>query len=416
MIKRDAGIVLSLAVAALVARVPLGLVLVVVAAVVVIAVRGLRVAGGRPTGLLWPVLVAALVCALVATTLVHQENLLNQGGSLIIMAMVGLVAVATLLTGSPGRTASRLVDGLYGGLLLLWLIAMGEVVTGIKLMATLYPDAAALKLISANRLFVSATFPNYNDFCVAMVLLCAMEVARLVFGAGRGWRTGLSWFVLGTAGPLVVVMESRGALLGLLLVLGLAVVHSIRVVRPGLLNRGTLVIGSGLVLATVAGALAGGAFSDSSSGARVRIADTLFLIWGAKPLEALYGFGSLTTYKAFAEAAFPGTLMDPHNLLLEVAIWYGVPVLLLLIGCWLVLVWRGLVTPPATTHWRAVVSLVLVAAYPVLGVVPSSTLRYHVFWLVLIAATAFVADAGRLDEPPRDDAVARQPEVHGAAA
>lgn len=401
MIKRDAGIVLSLAVAALVARVPLSLVMVLVASVGLIVLQGVCWGPGRQTGLFWPVVLVALFVALIASTTIHPENLLNQGGSLTIMAMIILAAASTLLSASPRRAASRLVDGLHWGLLALWAIGMFEVVSGIKLMAFLYPEATVLKAVESNRFFVSAVLPNFNDFCVALVQLCAIQTARLVFPVGRSpLQAAGSWVVLSTSSFLIVVMGSRGALLGLLLVVTLILLLSIRVVRPWLLDFRTVTVGMGLLLGTTIAVLASGAFSDNSSEARVRIANSLFALWGNSPLEAFVGFGSLTTYKSLAEAMYPGALMDPHNLILEIAIWYGIPVLLLMVGCWAVLVWRGLILMQGVTSWRSVMAVVMAAVYPMLGVVPSSTLRYHVVWFVLIAATGFIATPESTREPP----------------
>lgn len=391
---RDVGWLLTIAVAALVARIPLGLVAVVGAAVVVLCVRGIR-----PTrlasGLLWPLLISAWLAALMATALISPSNITNQGGSFAVMSMVIAVALAVMMTGRPHQTADHLARGVWWGLRVLWAIAVGEIVTGVKLLPIMYPDASAVQLVQNNRLYASATFPNYNDFCVALVLLVGFELAAVLARHRTVNQRVVSGVIVAVALGLIAAMGSRGALMGSIAVILVVGLLWARRARPHLVNRGvvSLIVGGGAIgLLLLIGR---GVFSDNSSKVRVGIIDTLTTVWAHEPLKALFGYGSLTTYKDAMSAAFPDQLLDPHNLLLELGIWFGVPVAIVAVGFWVVLVWRGLVVNRPTDGVLPNATLALATVYPVIGVVPSSTLRYHVFWFIMIAAATYVATAWR---------------------
>ncbi|WP_446919486.1 hypothetical protein, partial [Klebsiella pneumoniae] len=81
-------------------------------------------------------------------------------------------------------------------------------------------------------------------------------------------------------------------------------------------------------------------------------------------------------------------LMDPHNLLLEIVLRYGAIAMILFVVCWLWILVRGFLPRRPVADWQAAFGLTVVMLFPVLGVVPSSTLRYHVTWLYLVAASS----------------------------
>ena len=84
--------------------------------------------------------------------------------------------------------------------------------------------------------------------------------------------------------------------------------------------------------------------------------------------------------------------MDPHNLLLEIVLRYGAIAMILFVICWLWILVRGFLPRRPVADWRAAFGLTVVMLFPVLGVVPSSTLRYHVTWLYLVAASCITAE------------------------
>ena len=84
--------------------------------------------------------------------------------------------------------------------------------------------------------------------------------------------------------------------------------------------------------------------------------------------------------------------MDPHNLLLEIILRYGVIAMILFVACWLWILVRGFLPRRPVADWQAAFGLTVVMLFPVLGVVPSSTLRYHVTWLYLVAASCITAE------------------------
>jgi len=112
----------------------------------------------------------------------------------------------------------------------------------------------------------------------------------------------------------------------------------------------------------------------------------------SSPAALLLGYGSLSEYQARASALYGHVLMDPHNLLLEIVLRYGAIAMILFVICWLWILVRGFLPRRPVADWRAAFGLTVVMLFPVLGVVPSSTLRYHVTWLYLVAASCITAE------------------------
>ncbi|MBD4654948.1 O-antigen ligase domain-containing protein, partial [Xanthomonas citri pv. citri] len=102
----------------------------------------------------------------MAVVFFHPGLLTDTGNSAFIMLAVIGVTLVVFRSAEPGRTARQVLSGLYWGAILVWLIGMGEIVTGVKLLPLLYPRANTLGAVSKNRWVVTATYPNYNDYGV----------------------------------------------------------------------------------------------------------------------------------------------------------------------------------------------------------------------------------------------------------
>ena len=109
------------------------------------------------------------------------------------------------------------------------------------------------------------------------------------------------------------------------------------------------------------------------------------------PIALLFGYGSLSEYQNEANARFGDVLMDPHNLLLELVLRYGIVAMILFVACWLWIAVKGFLPRRPAVDWQAAFALTVVMLLPVLGIVPSSTLRYHVTWLYLVVASCLTA-------------------------
>ena len=105
-------------------------------------------------------------------------------------------------------------------------------------------------------------------------------------------------------------------------------------------------------------------------------------------LQFWVGWGDIDAFKSMADRIYPWTLMDPHNILLEAFIWYGLPSVLLLVALWLHVAWRGLWRLEARSGWHSMAALVLFSLTPVIGIVPSSSLRYYYMFLLVACAVA----------------------------
>ena len=84
--------------------------------------------------------------------------------------------------------------------------------------------------------------------------------------------------------------------------------------------------------------------------------------------------------------------MDPHNVLMEALIWFGMPVALLFVAFWVQVVWRGAwKLEVESLDWQPLASVIVVALMPILGIVPSSTFRYYLIFLFSAAAAVAIS-------------------------
>lgn len=388
--QRDATLLLAIAAALVIARIPMGFMALLAAPVFVLLVQGIRPRAPWPQLLRW-LFWWSIPASALSLLLANPMGLATPQANAVIMGAIALTAAAVFAGGRPGHATDRIVDGLYLGLGLTWLISVFEAASGFKFISVLYPDANTAPTIMRNRLFVSALFPNYNDYSVAMVMFCLVLVAKMLFQPRVGaFSRTVRWVALLSAGFFIVHMGSRGCLLALvagLLVLSLV---SVRVVRPRAIGIRPLVLGASLAVVAAVGLLTSPYIADNSTATRGRIADNIFAMLLDDPWHALVGYGSLTEYLSAATDRYGSTLMDPHHMLLEIVLWYGLPALLVYLGCWWQVVRRGLLVRHETLAWRPAATITIAALMPLLGLVCSSTLRYHVCWLWLLTAVAYL--------------------------
>lgn len=390
--QRDATVFLTVAAAMIVVRLPASFMALLLLPMAAVVVQGIRRHAPWPRGLR-TLLLWCLLAAGTSVLFFHPDQLASPGNNFIIMLAIAAVAAAIFTGGRVVRATDRLVDGLYLGLLMVWALSIFEAVTGFKFMTVLYPDANTVKALQANRFYVAALFPNYNDYSVAMALLCTLLVARLLFRPVGVLQTCARLFVLATATFFILVMGSRGALVGVLAGAVLVAVLSVRVLHPRLFGIRLVVTAALLVTGLAVAVMQTPWFNDNSTAKRGIILGNISAMQSADPVSALLGWGSATSYKDAAALLYDKFLMDPHNVLAEIAVWYGIPALLGYLVVWFVVVLRrGLFQLQLDPTWRSIGVLSIALLMPVLGVVPASTLRYHIFWLWLVATSAYILD------------------------
>lgn len=393
--ERDVTSLLTVAAAMSAAKMPLGFLALLGLPLVVVLVQGIRPRAPWPRPLAW-ILGLGLASSLVAALVWIPAQLAGTNNSFIVMVCLTGVSAAVFAAGRPDRAVHRILDGLFAGLVFTWAMAIFEVVTGLKFMPMLYPQANTAAAVAGNRFVVSGLYPNYNDFSVAMTLLCTCLLAKIFFQPRVGpLRTVGRLAVLLSATFLITYMGSRGCLLALVLALGCIVLLSVRTLHPQVFTTRGLVLCVGLAV-TAFGALATSPYvRDNSTAQRGMIIANAVDMMVERPAHLLLGYGALSEYSSQAAARFGGRLMDPHNVLLEIVLWYGLPVLVAYLVAWWVVVRRGLLTARPNPGWRFVAPMVISGLYPLLGVVTSSTLRYHQLWLWLIVALAHLQQSRR---------------------
>lgn len=307
----------------------------------------------------------------------------------ILMVMTALVLAVTA-TSATKDALKYLMNGILVGLWVCLLIAVFEVVSGIKILPLIYPDANTAGTIADNRFIVASFFPNFNDFSVAMSIFGVVLTAQLLLGTQKGPLVKLGRI----AGLLavvffIVVIGSRGALLGLMVGVALVALTAARVTRRRLLSvQGMLLM---LLLAVAAGMflMASPFVQDNSTAVRGEIIRNTIQMLLADPQRLWGGWSSMVLFHADAALVYEATLMDPHNLLLELASMYGLPALVTYVLVWFQVAYRGLWQLRIMPGWREVSAVVASVMMPVIGIVPSSSLRYY--WVFLFLAGAIAA-------------------------
>lgn len=310
----------------------------------------------------------------------------------------GLFALGVMSGGEPAVQVRRLVGGLVGGLLLAWTVGLAEIASGIKLIRILSPTSSMAEMAGNSRWVTTSVFTNYNDFCLGLSMLAVIIFAHLLFVRRVHPLLALSrWVVIGSSVALVLVMGSRGALAAGMLSAGVVVLLAVRAVRPRLVAPRRLALAA-LALSPVVWWLWSSPYvQDHSTATREGILDKSFTLWAADPFTAFVGYGSAGSYATVTETAYPKILMDPHNLLLEVALNFGVLGLAAALWWWLGIVWGTLAGSLSGRAWDQVGVLSLVAALPLTGVVSSRLLPYVYVTVLATGAHLMTMTSGGTD-------------------
>lgn len=390
---RDASLLLTVAIAALILRLPLSVVLVALLSVVVLLWNGFRVPRAVAVPM-WIFMITGLVASLFAWSLLPDPDLWGVEFSPIPLVnnatvMVVMMALTAAITTSHGqvRVFRRVMDGIVLGLWGVLTLAVFEVVSGIKLLPILYPDGNTAEQISQNRLIVASIFPNYNDFSVAMAIFGTVLMAQLLLGANVSTlRTVLRITALGVLSFLIVVIGSRGALGALVIGVVLVVLTTARVKHRRLITVPALVLGlTGLSLAALLASQMP-FFTDQSSLRRVGIIRDSLAMMPPNKGYFWHGFASPQYFSELAAEIYGPVLMNPHNMLLEIGTMYGIPALVAFVVLWVHVLYRGLWLLRIAPGWREVSAVTVAALLPIIGIVPSSTMRYYWIYPFLAAS------------------------------
>lgn len=381
----SAGI-LGVATAFLVLRLPGSVILVAFASIAAVLVSGICLPR-RDTWPIWLFLGTAILTStlsiFIAPAGIALVNFATLAGTFTLFAIA-------VLCGQAGFSISRVVARvLYYSFGLALAVGWLEVVTGLRLRAdstTSTDDGAFL---------TSAWFINSNDLAVVIAMFAIMVLLRLLVDA-RGpiiqWGRGFAYLA---ASSLIILAGSRGALAGLIAGSALVFLQTLRVKRPQLLSGTAVVLllsGTGFVSLVLLGSTW---IQDTSTQARgAIITRTLELTSGRLP-QVWLGWGDQESFLAAASKAFPGVLMDPHNILLEIFVWYGAPTLATFLVLWFVILRRGLWRMEAPTDWTSIGIIILFSLMPLLGTVPSSSLRYYYVFLIAPCAMAILTPGGQ---------------------
>jgi len=296
-------------------------------------------------------------------------------------------AIAVLCGGAERAVSTAVINALYLTFGFALLVGWFEVFTGIRLRQLLYPDASRGPAVDGP-FYVAAWFPNYNDFAVVVTMFAVLALLRFLTDAGSllVQATRLAGYLSATA--LILLAGSRGALASLLLGSALVVVQAIRVLRPRVVG-GSAVVTAALVAIPLVAYLMGSTWvQDNSTRVRGLIVTQTLAITPDDSFRFWFGWGALESFQKAAASAYPGQLMDPHNLLLEIFTWYGALALVAFIVLWLVVLKRGVWQMDTSMHWSGIGLSILFVLTPFLGVVPSSSLRYYYVFLIAPCAVA----------------------------
>lgn len=391
-----AAAILSLATAALVLRLPGSVILIGVTSVAAIAITGVRWphSGTWP---LWVFLGSAIVCSSLSVVIAPAGVALVNFATLAAIFTSYAIAV---LCGNSARTISQAVSkAFYYSLGFAMVLGWFEVITGFNFRAAFFPASSnSSDVYQRGRFLVSAWFVNYNDYAVVVTMFAVLVLVRILFDV-RGPMVQVGRVVAFlSASAQIFLAGSRGALLALLIGAALACLQSIRVKRPRLID-GLAVVAGALGVAIVVSLLLGSAWvQDNSTRVRGAILANTVEMATDRGLRFWLGWGDSERFVQDASKYFPGQLMDPHNLLLELLVWFGAPTLLAFVVLWFVVLLRGVWRMETQADWVGVGAVLLFTLMPVLGVIPSSSMRYYYVLITAVCAMAVLVPGGQWDE------------------
>ncbi|WP_165444571.1 O-antigen ligase family protein [[Pseudopropionibacterium] massiliense] len=374
-------------VTSLVLRIPGSLFATVAIAVLQLLVVPLHIPHKRARLWLWTLVLGTVTSSVALVTVVKEPELV---GFPVITATFLLVSWTLIGTVLGQRLARVVITTCYWCFGITLFIGLGEIVTGFRVSNIFY--SAPTTQTANSRFEVSAFYPNYNDFSVVLAMFVTLLAVRILFDHTSRFRTILRGFLVVLTTGLVFIQGSRGALLALLVGIAAAVWINLRM-------RVSSRIMSLLTLVALMAAIAGGMLiwnspwvQDNSTRERGGVINRILSITPESHLQFWFGWGTQPNYQLAARQNYPGELMDPHNVLLEALIWFGLPVALLFVAFWAQIVWRGAWRLELESFdWQPLASVAVVALMPILGIVPSSTFRYYLIFLFSAAAAAAIS-------------------------
>lgn len=384
---RVASVLLAVATAWLVFRLPGSVVACFVLPALTIVITGIQ-RPRRDSVLLWVFLGSAVVASAISTIL--SPDALPFVNFFSITVVFAIFSIAIVATGLETQTSNAVMTALYWCFGFTLLIGLIEVASGVKLTTFLYPDSSILAI--DNRLLVAAYFPNYNDFAVVVTMFALMSLVRFFLKPARYHLQLLRLGAFMAASLLILGQGSRGALLGLIIGSLLVVVQSIRLIRPRLVTPLSVILTA--LFAALIGALlwASPFIQDNSTAVRGSIVGNTLQLTPDTSWKFWFGWGDNNSFKEAASSAFPWQLMDPHNVILETFTWYGLPTLITLGALWGFVAWRAVWRLDVKPSWGPMSAVVLFSLMPVLGAVPSSSLRYYYIFLLAACSVTAITD------------------------
>ena len=372
----------------LVLRIPGSLFVTVAITVLQLLALPLHIPHRRAQLWLWTLVLGTVTSTVALVTVAREPELVGFPVITAAFLLVSLTLTGTVL----GRPLVRvMITTCYWCFGITLFIGIGEIITGFRLSNLLYPDSSSSQL-ATSRFEVSAFYPNYNDFSVVLAMFVTLLAVRILFDHTSRFRTALRGFLVVLTAGLVFLQGSRGALLALLVGIAAAIWINLRTrVSSRFMSLLTLIA---LIAAIAVGMLVWNSpwVQDNSTKERGGVINRIFSITPDSHLQFWFGWGTQSNYQLAARQNYPGELMDPHNVLMEALIWFGMPVALLFVAFWVQVVWRGAwKLEVESLDWQPLASVIVVALMPILGIVPSSTFRYYLIFLFSAAAAVAIS-------------------------
>ena len=371
----------------LVLRIPGSLFVTVAITVLQLLALPLHIPHRRAQLWLWTLVLGTVTSSVALVTVAREPELVGFPVITAAFLLVSLTLTGTVL----GRPLVRvMITTCYWCFGITLFIGIGEIITGFRVSNIFY--SASTAPTANSRFEVSAFYPNYNDFSVVLAMFVTLLAVRILFDHTSRFRTILRGFLVVLTTGLVFLQGSRGALLALLMGIAAAVWINLRMrVSSRFMSLVTLIA---LIAAIAGGVLAWNSpwVQDNSTKERGGVINRILSITPDSHLEFWVGWGTQPNYQLAARLNYPGELMDPHNVLMEALIWFGMPVALLFVAFWVQVVWRGAWKLDVESFdWQHLASVVVVALMPILGIVPSSTFRYYLIFLFSAAAAVAIS-------------------------
>lgn len=345
-----------------------------------------------------PLLVAFGVAAVVSSTLAWAHSPSSPASSYLALAACSLPILLSVEAHSTRqRNTQYLVTGLALSLWAHFLISLAELISGFRILPFRTPGASTSLLILNNPWLVSSLFANYNDYALAMALFAAYCSSRILMNRGsrmnRLLHVGAGIIAVG----LILITGSRGALIALAASLALQLLFVLRLNRPHLWSVRSICWATLVLVIPVVAVWRSPWIQNNSTHSRGLILSRATDMLLSSPTHLLLGYGSPTNYANEAAQRWPGALMDPHNLFLEISLAHGIITLALFLALYFRATWYAVFLGRIRPTSIALFATSSLIALPLYGVIPSTILSYG--YPLIILATGVVS----LSDPPHPE-------------